>query len=63
MLDVDNEIIILSKKYWNELSKKIKSQQSNGENMDEITSEDKITSDFKEQLCLLKNLNLFRVFY
>lgn len=54
-LDVDKEIMIPSKKFWNELSKKNKDKQGSHSgteesNVDESMSEDQILNDFKEKL-------------
>ena len=54
-LNVEKEIMIPSKKFWNELSEKNKNQHSNDTNnietnVDESMSEDQIKNDFKEKL-------------
>lgn len=55
-LDVDKEIMIPSKKFWNELSEKNKKEHSNqtesveNNDVDESMSEDQILNDFKEKL-------------
>lgn len=52
-LDVNKEIMIPAKKFWNELSKKNKKNEENKtieNDVDESMSEDRILNDFKENL-------------
>lgn len=49
-LDVEKEIMIPSKKFWNELSEKNKNQHNSETSVDESMSEDQILNDFKEKL-------------